>query len=1286
MARRFLAISLALCIVFGLLPETILAAGIDSGTCGDNLTWVLDENGTLTISGAGDLWGTNWTDYNADVKTVVIEQGVIEIGSGAFKGCINLTSITIPNSATLIGSGAFDGCKNLDSITIPNSVTHIASMAFQDCTNLTEIILSNSLTTIGRDAFKNCTSLTNIILPDSLTTIGGWAFDGCTSLTSITIPDSVSSMGDSVLNGCTSLTDIILSNSLTTIGSWAFDGCTSLTNITIPNSVSTIGSWAFNGCTSLTNIIIPNSVSTIEDSAFLHCTGLSNITVPHSVTTMEDWAFGGCSNLSNITISGPIPRIGDHTFEICTNLTSITIPNSVSTIGDSAFYFCRNLTDVYYGGSKDQWDQISIGKQNECLTSATIHYNQESGGDTPVPKAHLVTYLLNGGTWDEMIGETWETGKTVDIPKTVPAKDDYTFGGWSDGTTSYQPGDTFTMPDHDVTLTAVWRAEFDYSVTYLLNGGTADVPATGYLAGQTVTITNKVPTKEGYVFDGWSDGSTIYQPGNTFEMPTHDVTLTAIWKEAPVLSDHSVTYRLNGGTGSVPANGYLSGQTVTVITNIPTKEGYTFGGWSDGTTTYRPGDTFTMPDHDVTLTAVWKDFIGPPVPTFTVTYSLDGGVGNLPAEQHKLNETVVISTVIPQKEGYVFLGWTDGSIEYRVNETFKMPNHDVVLVAIWTDAINEDVVFLKQPSNSSKCTLTTATMMVRRRAILDGIDNWESITIEAMEKVAWCHKGFIEAFTYRGMTGATDSTRGMNLEQKKDYLISMLQQHPEGIGIYKFTSYQRHAVLLTDYDKETDTFYCADPAGPSKGRIPLTQCTIKGDGEGQNGIINVIHRTYYIAKDTNRKTLVSTKINSHCPVDMVFLIDGKELDSRSINGVETNNLATMIVSGIDNSRNVEVQIHGDYVNYYDTDIKLIGTGIGKMALTVEHLFSDGSVEKNTFEAVPITHTFIGTASGFYPQSSVLLSISDTLTSDKQDIWVSNPGEIATEAYINFDNLESGDTPVTPSRPSNSGSNSSTPGTYYTSIRSSYTISVVDVTNGTVKVSPKSAYKGNTVTISAVPNSGYVLDTLTVTDQNGKDVKLTSKGTSKYTFIMPNSKVTVSASFRLASRVVGSVFSDVPAGYWAKGAIDWASANGYMKGLTESIFNPEGAATRQQVWMILARLSGQSPSGMAEARIWAMNSGLSDGTNPGAPVTRQQMVTFLHRYCGMRGHPVSGSGDLTAFRDYSSASDYAKNALAWAVGNGIVTGTKAGTLNPGGFATRAQFAVVLKRFYEDDFSD
>ena len=182
-----------------------------------NLTWKLDADGTLTISGTGAMKNYDYNDNpspvynNSNVKKVVIEDGVTSIGNSAFNECISLTSITIPDSVTSIGTYAFSGCRSLTSITIPDSVTSIGAYAFQSCSNLTSITIPDSVTSIGASAFNSCSGLTSITIPDSVTSIGNFAFSYCISLTSITIPDSVTSIGSYAFYNCKNLTTISLS-------------------------------------------------------------------------------------------------------------------------------------------------------------------------------------------------------------------------------------------------------------------------------------------------------------------------------------------------------------------------------------------------------------------------------------------------------------------------------------------------------------------------------------------------------------------------------------------------------------------------------------------------------------------------------------------------------------------------------------------------------------------------------------------------------------------------------------------------------------------------------------------------------------------------------------------------------------------------------------------------------------------------------------------------------------------------------------------------------------------
>lgn len=161
------------------------------------------------------------------------------------------------------------------------------------------------------------------------------------------------------------------------------------------------------------------------------------------------------------------------------------------------------------------------------------------------------------------------------------------------------------------------------------------------------------------------------------------------------------------------------------------------------------------------------------------------------------------------------------------------------------------------------------------------------------------------------------------------------------------------------------------------------------------------------------------------------------------------------------------------------------------------------------------------------------------------------------------------------------------------------------------------------------------------------------------------------------------FADVAEGYWAKSAIDWAAEKGYVTGTSDTAFSPESNISRQQIWMMLSRVSGVNAKTMAAAKDWAMAAGITDGTNPGTSVTRQQLVTLLYRYAVLMGYDVSvgENTNILSYDDAFSVSEYAIPAFQWACGAGVINGTTESTLSPLGTATRAQFAVMLQRFCE-----
>ena len=406
MRKRLLSFVLAVLMIVSILPATALAANIvDSGTCGakgSNLTWTLDSEGVLTISGSGDMHDYDfpsapWYDSRSRVKSAVIADGVTSIGDDAFKGCTSLTSVTIPDSVTSIGWDAFEDCTSLTSVTIPDSVTRIGEQAFDGCKSLASVTIPDSVTSIGDGAFYCCDSLTGIwvnegnnnysndasgvlfdkgmtaliqcpggfsgayTIPDSVTSIDNRAFYSCKSLTSVTIPNSVTIIGERAFSYCTSLTSVTIPNSVTSIGDNAFNSCESLTSVTIPDSVTSIGEYAFAYCTSLTSVTIPDSVTSIGEYAFRDCTSLTSVTIPDSVTSIGDLAFLECTSLTSVTIPNSVTSIGEVAFGGCTSLTSVTIPDSVTSIGEQAFYCCDSLTGIWVAEGNSHYSSDASG-------------------------------------------------------------------------------------------------------------------------------------------------------------------------------------------------------------------------------------------------------------------------------------------------------------------------------------------------------------------------------------------------------------------------------------------------------------------------------------------------------------------------------------------------------------------------------------------------------------------------------------------------------------------------------------------------------------------------------------------------------------------------------------------------------------------------------------------------------------------------------------------------------------------------------------------------------------
>ena len=330
-------------------PEVTKVA---EGSCGDNLTWVLTSDGTMTFSGKEAMRDYSsaklvpWYQYREQVVSIELGKEITSIGNFAFYGLPNLKKVSIPEGVNSIGGFSFKGCTALTDVKLPSTLTKLGESAFYGCSSLSQINIPEGVYTVWAYTFKNCTNLAKVTLPSTLIKLDEAAFYGCASLEQLKIPDNVSIIGIYCFKNCSKLSELSLPVSLTNVREAAFYG-TALTNVTIPSKVQTIGAYAFKNCTVLKKVQLPNKLQKIDDSAFYGCTKMETLELPDSVTSISNYAFRKCSGLQTIKFSNQLKTIGESAFYGCSGLTELNLPDTISRIEGYAFKGCTKVNKVH---------------------------------------------------------------------------------------------------------------------------------------------------------------------------------------------------------------------------------------------------------------------------------------------------------------------------------------------------------------------------------------------------------------------------------------------------------------------------------------------------------------------------------------------------------------------------------------------------------------------------------------------------------------------------------------------------------------------------------------------------------------------------------------------------------------------------------------------------------------------------------------------------------------------------------------------------------------------------
>ena len=683
--------------------------------------------------------GNSYNSYNEYSGSVVIPEkvnyngkvyNVTNIGQSAFENCSDLTNVTLGNSVLNIEKWAFYGCSSLTSITIPNSVTSIGSSAFNGCSELNSVTIGNSVTNIGSSAFYNCSNLKTVINFSSLSISRYSSNNGYVGYyaDNIIIAPNGSIEGDCVfskLDGNNILRKYIGNDTELTlpanykgenyvIGNSAFSGCSSLARVTIPNSVTSIGNSAFFGCTALSNIEIPSSVTSIGDNAFdntlwykkqddcvVYAGNIlykykgnmpdnTEITIKDGVTCIKYNAFKGYAGMTKIAIPNSVTNIEYSAFEGCAGLTEVFIPNSVVEIGSHAFYGCTGLKLLHI---EDGSESLNCVLSNN---SYPFHYEDYFFMDSPIEYMYIGRNLKNF-TFSYSSGQWRKTLKKAKIGKGMTTITKSLFDGcynlssveFSNNVKFMEYGVFHSTALTDVTLPngliSIGRASFTSSKLEnvkipcsVTNVGINAFSDCAYL--KSVYMEAVIPpSADGDVCtESRYKDVILYVPMGTIE----SYKTADIWNKFGEIQEYyidkyfHINYLVDGVTCFTDS---VKHGNVILPKENPTKEGYTFSGWSE--------IPIVMPAEDITISGSFYPNY------YYVNYIVDGDT--ISSISTACGDTI-INIDAPVKEGHTFSGWDTIPVvmpakDITISATFVVNNYSLAYIVdgdtIATDSI-----------------------------------------------------------------------------------------------------------------------------------------------------------------------------------------------------------------------------------------------------------------------------------------------------------------------------------------------------------------------------------------------------------------------------------------------------------------------------------------------------------------------------------------------------------------------------------------------------------------------
>ena len=1202
-----------------------------------------------------------------------IDRRVTAIGSNSMQQA-EITSVTIPATVRSINSFAFNSSE-ITSATFegtPSFGTEFengtaGSGIFSNCKKLTTIKnFPQNAKVLPASLFGGAVSLTHFEIPASVTEIGDTAFSN-TGITEITIPSGVSKIGSRVFstsdpedeNGSAVRSSVKVTfekgSKLTSIGSACFAGLNDYTATFDPEDETAYGAFAQAGYqVSLAGRELPQDNTFVygwidEDS--VQIIGLTDagkskpdITIPDTAVSGErsyqvvgigDSVFAGTSNtdanttLTRVVLGANLKYISSNAFKYCTHLKNVDFSKAVNLerIGSNVFYDTNAVTG---------WDLSACEKLTTVDTGA---FNYTKTSITIKLPANITSWGNNVINYKAMTVHAAASSKTFNTLVAVlnAGNDKFTFAGESGNAGNFTYESRYENGAFIVTITGFADDVIDDEKA------TVEIPDTITVDGATMAVTavaDKAFAKDYNKIKTVTIGANVATIGNQ--------AFAAEQGQATTLE--SVTFK--------------DGVPVSIRTRAFQKYGSSFKTFDAGNRKVALGDNVFLDDRGLTYVNISN------------ATSLGKGVF------YNLNYATVNGILVINGAAAC------DALTFKNSTGSNSTENSLSKMTVYVVGDN---------GNAGATTTALRNAGVNILCLSDG--GTPAVTSFEANKLAEPTK---TGYTFAGWYSSSDFAEGTQLENgtapaaKTTYYakwtmisnISLSSDAKDAVVTYgtpvTLTTAPTSSQWTYSWYKDANKNETLDTDKDTK--IENNSSTLVLNNVSDSGTYWVVVSDRKNNNATSDKVAVTiVKANGTASVSLPGWIYG-ETASKPVPTSKTNGI---------NNVTYQYKVKGaDDTTYSDTLPINAGGYTVKATFAATNNYNevtataDFTIAKATpavvISAAPSTLTGGGsvelTVSGVPTEGKLAVTCDNDITVNAKDGKYTAQLPNATKNYTftakytgtdNYNDVEKS-CKVSVTYKGSSHHSSST----------SNTVSASTASNGKVALDKSTAKKGDTVTVTVTPDAGYQLDKLTVTDAKGKTVDVTKKSDGKYTFTMPEGKVTVTPTFSKIEDTKPSKngFNDVTSSAWYADAVQYVTDKGLMNGTGDNQFSPSASTTRGMLMTVLARYAGEDTTGGAiwyeKSMEWAKAKGVSDGTNPNANITREQLVTMLYRYAGT----PAVNGSLSDFSDAASVSSYAVNAMQWAVANGIVNGSN-GKLNPQNNATRAQVAAILMRFCE-----